>query len=388
VNGGRRLLLVNAHGANDVAGGAEGYVGRVADGFAARGYHVEVVSAYPSETRGRRITTLHATHWRTNRITRLRSHAGAVISLPTPRLREIVARAAPDVLHTSNLPGISTAIWEVARRQQIPVVHTIHDYHLLCPRTTLLRPDGTPCRPHPLLCGLRMRRLARWAGAVSYVIGVSQYVLDLHAQLFPHATMEKIAPLAPPPSRPLKPPRERLQTIGYLGALEHTKGVMRLLEAAPLLEPLGIEILVAGGGRLRAEVEAVAAREANVQYQGLVSGPQKDRFFEHCDAGILPSVWQEPGAPATVVLEWLAAGRPLLTSARGGLAEAIPELHGTIEIEPTAQGIVRAVEGLLAPGRWGEAVRAVCPPIGERDVERWLDKHERAYLTALEQEKH
>lgn len=384
MRGGTRVLLVNAHGADEFAGGAEAYVAQLADGFSARGFEIEVLAAFPSERHGRRVTTLHATHWRTSRIRRLKNHAGDVISAPTRRLSEVVARVAPDVVHTSNLPGISTAIWEVARRRGVPVVHTILDYQLLCPRVTLLRPDGTPCRPHPLLCGMRTRRLARWAGAVSHVIGVSQYVLDLHADFFPAATLETIGLLAFPPQRSIQPPGERLTTIGYLGALEHTKGVVPLLEAAPALGRLGVALLLGGDGRLRADVEAAVLREPNVHYEGPLSGPEKDRFLERCDAGILPSVWQEPGGPTMVALEWLAAGRPLLMSPRGGMAEALPQLPGAVEVEPSPQGIARAVEQLLAPDRWRDAVRRVQVPNNDQDLEGWLDKHERVYVKVLE----
>ena len=76
-----------------------------------------------------------------------------------------------------------------AADSDVPVVHTIHDYYLLCPRVTLTRRDATPCRPSPLLCGFRSHRLARWAPAVSHVIGCSQYVLDVHAHLFPAAEL-------------------------------------------------------------------------------------------------------------------------------------------------------------------------------------------------------
>ena len=41
---------------------------------------------------------------------------------------------APDVVHTHNLTGVSTAIWEVCRRLDLPVFHSLHDYYLLCPR--------------------------------------------------------------------------------------------------------------------------------------------------------------------------------------------------------------------------------------------------------------
>jgi glycosyltransferase involved in cell wall biosynthesis len=378
-----RLLLVNAHGADEYAGGAEAYVAQLADGFSARGFEVDVLAAFPSEPRGRRVTTLHETHWRTSAIRRLKNHAGDVRSTPTRRLTEVVARVAPDIVHTMNLPGISTAIWEVARRRGVPVVHTILDYHLLCPRVTLLQPDGTPCRPHPLLCGLRRQRLARWAGAVSHVIGVSKFVLDLHEDFFPMATHEKVGLLAFPPQRSIRPPGERLATIGYLGALEHTKGVVQLLDAAPALRRLGVALVLGGDGRLRPRVEAAPSREPNVEYEGPVAGHDKDRFLETCDAGILPSVWQEPGGPTMVALEWLEAGRPLLLSARGGMKEVLADLRGALEVEPNAEAIARAVEQLVVPERWRDAVRRVQAPKSDQDLEGWLDKHEHVYADAL-----
>jgi glycosyltransferase involved in cell wall biosynthesis len=377
-----RLLLVNAHGADEFSGGAEGYVAQLVDGFTARGHEVEVLAAFPSEPRGRRVTTLHRTHWRESQVRRVQNHLGDVLAVPTRKLDGVLARSAPDIVHTSNLPGISTAIWEVARRRGVPVVHTILDYQLLCPRVTLLRPDGTPCRPHPLLCGLRTKRLGRWAGAVSHVIGVSEFVLDLHASFFPSARLEKIGLLAFPPQRSIAPPGERLRTLGYIGALEHTKGVRQLLAAAPELARRGCMILLAGDGRLRGEVEAAAAREPNVQYVGPVSGAEKDRFLERSDAGILPSVWQEPGGPTMVAMEWLGAGRPLLISARGGLAEVIPELPGATVVEPTTEEIVAAVERLLEPRSWREAVQRVRLPARKHDLEGWLDAHERVYVAA------
>jgi glycosyltransferase involved in cell wall biosynthesis len=380
----RRLLLVNAHGADEYAGGAEGYVARLADGFGARGYHVEILAAYPSEPRGRHVRTLHASHWRQSRARRVMNHAAAVAALPTRRLRQAVTEAAPDIVHTSNLPGIWTGVWEAARLRGVPVVHTILDYQLLCPRVTLLQPDGTPCRPHPLLCGLRTRRLARWAGAVAGVIGVSQYVLDRHAGFFPRARLEKIGLLAFPPQRSLSRPGPTLSTLGYIGALEHTKGIRPLLEAAPALARSNCTLLIAGDGRLRAEVEAAAAREPNVVYEGPVAGAAKDRFFERADAGVLPSVWHEPGGPTMVALEWLTAGRPLLISPRGGMGEIVPELDGAIAVEPSVEAITATVERLRAPEEWRRAVSTVRPPRSERNLEEWLDAHERTYTRAIE----
>src|SRR5205807_1521843 len=159
---------------------------------------------------------------------------------PGPALRRAIADARPDLVHTNNLPGISSAVWESARQAGVPIVHTLHDYHLLCPRTTLVRRDGAPCRPHPLLCGVRTSRLRRFAG----------------------------------------------------------------------------------DGPLRPELAAAAAR-GSLGYDGFLDGSRKLDFLAACDVGLVPSLWDEPSGPPYVVCEWLAAGRPVLATPRGGLAEAV-----------------------------------------------------------------
>jgi glycosyltransferase involved in cell wall biosynthesis len=378
---GARLLLVNSQGADEFSGGAERYVAQLADGFAARGYEVEILSAFPSHARGRRVTIVHDSNWRTSRVRRYRNHVGDVLAVPTRKLEELIQQARPDLVHTNNLPGLSTAIWAAAQRKGVPVVHTLHDYYLLCPRVTLLQPDGSPCKPHPLLCGMRTKRLTRWAGAVSQLVAVSNHLLKRHRHLFPTASLHTIRLLVAPASKRFRPPGERPATLGYLGSLERTKGIDRLLDAAPSLARLGCALRIAGNGRLRAEVEAAAAREPNVSYLGAVSGGDKERFLEDCDAGIVPSVWEEPGAPSMTVLEWLGAGRPVLVSPRGGAAEVVDELAGAIAVQPDAEGIVAAVEALAAPGAWQEAVRRVRAPEGK--IEDWLSAHERVYDSAL-----
>jgi hypothetical protein len=74
-------------------------------------------------------------------------------------------------------------------------------------------------------------------------------------------------------------------------------------------------------------------------------------------------------------------------SSRGGMAEVLPQLPGAVEVEPSAQGIARAVEQLLAPDRWRDAVRRVQAPNTDQDLECWLDQHERVYVKVLEQAK-
>lgn len=311
-------------------------------------------------------------------VRRYRNHLDDWLAVPGPRLGKIVGDLAPELVHTNNLPGLSTTVWEHARRLGVPVVHTLHDYHLLCPRTSLMRPDGRPCRP--LVCKVRSHRLARWSGAVSAVIGVSAHVLERHRRLFPPTTLPRVihAPLPRFPE-PVPPPGEPLLTIGYLGSLTRLKGVDVLLRAAPALAEHGIRIRIAGDGGLRKDV----VNCPSVEWAGRVPADQVSQYLGSCDLGVIPSAWEEPGLTYTL-LQWLAAGRPVLSTARGGLKEAL-RLGGVTGFGGSAEELVDAVARLQDPDRWAAAVasaQGAARHNGGAAPEQWLDEHIAVYADA------
>ena len=370
-----RILLVNSHGSDPGYGGAERYVRDLATGLSGRGHDPTVLTAFPQQTPvpGIKTVTLHRGDWRGSRRRRIENRIGDVASAPWPRLGSVLAAIRPDLVHTNNLPGIGTGIWEVARRAGIPCVHTLHDYYLLCPRTSLTRKDGQPCTPNPLLCGARTRRLARWGKGVDRLVAGSEHLFRVHDGLFPTARRSVIRlPLAPLAAPPGERPAE-LRDLGYLGALTETKGVRVLIEAAPRLREAGIGVRIAGDGPLRDQVEA-----ADVEYAGRLEGADVDGFLLGCDAGIVPSIWEEPSGPPYTVCEWLAAGRPVLASRRGGLAEA-EVMGGVVGFEPTTPDLLAAATTLRGASAWREAVESVPAVVDDRDLDRWLDEYEAIY---------
>jgi glycosyltransferase involved in cell wall biosynthesis len=375
-----RVLIVNAHGDDASCGGAERAVGELTDHLLGRGFGVSYLQAFPSRVDCRTLkrTILHRSDWRDDPVRRVRNHVGSVLSLPANRLMKVIADHHPDLVHTHNLPGIDTGVWEAARRLRLPVVHTIWDYYLLCPRVSLTRRDGRPCRPNPLLCGVRTRRLARWTPAVSHVIGCSQYVIDVHAHLFADAASHVFRNPIVLPSRPSRPPGDRPTVLGYIGSLDRIKGVDFLLEAFPQLERLGFELRIAGDGRLRDDVARAAAASTNVEWVGTVLGEDKWRFLESCDVGLVPSVWAEPGGPTFTMAEWLAVGRPVLVSNRGGLGEVAGLYPGSVPIEPTVSSIVSSVASLREAGRWADLVAQVAPIEGQ-EVDAWAEEYVALY---------
>ena len=153
----------------------------------------------------------------------------------------------PDVVHTHNLPGISTGIWETCRRLGRPVVHTLHDYQLLCPRTSLMRTNGEPC-PRGLLCGSVPAHLVG-AGRVT-CSGVSPRSSSMltepssptpSAQAYPASCGADGHEAADAARRPVAP--ARLHRIGA-----RDQGCSRAA-AAPELAEIGVTVTIAGKGR-------------------------------------------------------------------------------------------------------------------------------------------
>jgi glycosyltransferase involved in cell wall biosynthesis len=373
-----RVLLVNSNGADTTRGGAERYVAELAAGLRTRDIQVSVLSSFPVRQDSSLPTReLHRSGWHDSRRRRYMNHAADWAAMPRHRFERILSAADPDLIHTNNLPGISTGVWESAHRLGFPVVHTLHDYHLLCPRTSLTKRDGTQCHPHPLLCGLRSRRMERWADRVAVVIGVSESVLNRHDGFFTRPTVERVIrpPVLPRVEVMPSAPSQRLQTVGFLGSLTQAKGVELLLEAAPLLAELGITLRIAGDGPLRDEVQA----SPNVVYDGRLEGTEVGDFMAMCDAGLVPSMWEEPGP--LVIGEWLSAGRPVLGTRRGGIGEAVKR-GDVIPFDSTAADLYAAVRRLTEEDAWRRAVKGVPVIDAEGDLDRWIRQHLDAYEIA------
>jgi len=376
-----RVLMVNAHGSDAWRGGGERGVDLAGRGLAARGVEVSVLrSGAGGDGEALRVLRLHERSAE-NTSARIRNRLIDLAAHPTSRLSAIVEHEAPDLVHTHNLPGISTAVWEVASRLGIPVIHSLHDYYLLCPRMTLMTRAGEVCGSH-LLCRIRRRRLAGPAPAVAVVTGVSAALLDAHTELFPDARLELLRnPMAAYNDVAFPSPQRAPLKVGYLGSLAPEKGIHALLDAANRMQGLPCEFHIAGTGRLAPVVADSVASLSNLQYHGSLRGEAKEAFIAQCDVGIIPSVWAEPGGPTQVLVEWLTARRPVLFSRRGGLAECAG-LGGTVAIEPNGTSIEAELRRLLDDDVWQSLLRSIGNWDRDEELSRWIDRHLELYALA------
>ena len=275
-------------------------------------------------------------------------------------LGRILDDERPAVVHTHNLTGFSSLAWTAAHDRRIPIVHTLHDYYLLCPRSTMFA-NGANCERQHMTCAVYSWPRIKLSSHVSAVVGVSQFVLDRHMShgVFPHATTFLIGnPCVP--NMNCTAPRDstpRPFRIGYLGRLEPAKGVEHLLRAVEELSTNNWELHLAGRGTKDFE-RPLHSRFADprIHFRGFVN---RDDFLRDIDILAVPSLSHETFG--LVAVEAFAAGVPVIASRRGGLSEIVTDGETGAVFEPNQPGELRAVlESFVSEPRRATKMRSRC----------------------------
>lgn len=145
--------------------------------------------------------------------------------------------------------------------------------------------------------------------------------------------------------------------------LSEQKGHLLLVEAAARLAAQGVafEIVLAGDGPLRPQIEELIRRqglEDHIRIAGWMSAPQVREAVVSSRALLLPSFAE--GLPV-VVMESLALGRPVITTAIAGTPElVIPGVTGWLVPAGSVEELVLAMRAALeaTPERLAEMGRA------------------------------
>ena len=326
-----------------MAGGAELIVSYLAREVAARGHQVTVMSTcapemepYPDEVvDGVRVVRFFPKniYWSFDRSPRP-AWKKAVWHLrdswnrdAARRMRLLFAQCPPAVLHTHVIDGLSASIWRTARGMGAGVIHTAHDYHLICPRAFMLTPEWRLCTSPSFACRSYTRWHARTTRWVDVFASPSRFLIDKHRQLgLSVGAMQVISngiPL-PDPLSVRASDRGFQEPLRLLLAARMTveKGVRVLLEAMRLIPPdVNVTLDIAGRGALADEVVSAAQADPRIRFHGYVSGDAKARLFRASDVLVLPSLWYE-NAPV-VIVEAGAYGMGVIGSDIGAIPEFV-----------------------------------------------------------------
>jgi glycosyltransferase involved in cell wall biosynthesis len=179
-----------------------------------------------------------------------------------------------------------------------------------------------------------------------------------------------------------------IPVIGILGRLHPAKGHPVLFEAVRRLLAHGrrVAVLVVGEGELREELEALARRlglDGSVRFLGRRA--DIPAILNLLDVVVMPSRWE--GLPIAL-LEAMAAGRPVVAAAVGGIPEVIVDGETGVLVPPgdperLCAAVARLLDGPGEARRLGEAARACA--LARYDVVTMARSYEAVYEAVLAQ---
>jgi glycosyltransferase involved in cell wall biosynthesis len=244
----------------------------------------------------------------------------------------------PLLVHTNNLSGFSISLWNQVKDRNLPLLHTLRDYYLLCPKSTMFRRGGNCQSQCPECRVLSYPRKAK-SHAVDMVVGISKSILSKHLTLGYFNRDSKRSVIYNPYvineglNKAVSRENHDKFRVGYLGRLHPSKGIELLLDQLPHASELWV------GGRGSYEYEARLRRKCdgkNIVFCGYVS-PSK--FLPNIDALVVPSLWNDPHNRS--VIEAYAYGIPVIGSCMGGIPEIVVDGQTGFLFDPYQEGSLK-----------------------------------------------
>ena len=235
-------------------------------------------------------------------------------------LSRAIAAFRPDVVHTHSMVELPPLVWRAAQRSGAAVIHTLHDYDLLCSRATLFRAGRRCAKLHPACAALKTWKSV-FAHDIDAVAAVSRPILDAHLR---HGVFRDIANAHRRviwngvERRPVAGERQGPLTFGFLGRLVPEKGLGVLLEACRRLPSEGWRLRVAGRAPDGSPGFEADARGLPVEFLGFTEAGE---FLSSVDVLVAPSIWEEPFG--LTIVEAYAAGAAVIGSDRGAIGELV-----------------------------------------------------------------
>lgn len=259
------------------------------------------------------------------------------------KIRKLVMDFRPDIAHVHIFYAeLSVSILRLLKELNIPVIHTVHDYRLLCPVDSFIDYEGKVCELcqdrryiHCLLKRCSEGKISQstmvmleayfwkyFVNPIDYIdhfIFVSNFCKEKHlaynrayagksSHLYNFTKLEDIGDQ-----------QIRGNYFLYFGRLSAEKGIENLLTA--FTKKAGIKLKIAGKGKLQHLVEKYSGSDSNIEYLGFKTGCELEELIRNSSFIIVPSIWYENN-PMTII-EAFSFGKPVIGSDIGGIPEII-----------------------------------------------------------------
>lgn len=258
-------------------------------------------------------------------------------------IQAIIKKEKPDLAHIHLfMGGLTASILEALKENKIPVVHSTHDYRLICPAYLFIDGKNKICERcknghylHCLLNRCSENNLTQSAALtldayyrkyfinpINYIdrfIFVSRFSFNKHLEFNPsYINKADVLYNFIPNFDKMKPSYNRGSYFLFFGRLSREKGIQTLIEAAI---SANTQLKIVGSGPL---MDTVLNYQSDlIEYLGYKEGKDLWTIVQNASFIIVPSEWYENNPLS--VLEAYVNCKPVIGARIGGIPEIIDE---------------------------------------------------------------
>ncbi len=287
------------------------------------------------------------------------------------KFAHLVQEIQPDIAHVGHLNHLSTGFIAVLKKLQIPIVFTLHDFWLMCPRGQFLQINFAQTSFYQLCSGQEDKKCALncynryfsgqttdntrdidyWTDWIATRMHETRNIVkDVDLFIAPSKYLAKrfIENFAMPKEKinyldygfpnhylhPVNPSPSTVFRFGYIGTHIPAKGIDMLITAFSNINPKAIlKIWGRSNGQSTKNLKKTANKCTNeVQFLGEYMNENiAETVFSEIDCIIVPSIWGE-NSPL-VIHEAQACGIPVITANFGGMKEYVQHLENGLLFE-------------------------------------------------------
>ena len=241
------------------------------------------------------------------------------------KIKKIIKNENPDIIHTSNIIGLSSGLWGLLKKENKPIIHTLMDYYPLCWKSTIYN-KGKNCKKRCFSCLTLSYFMKYYSKNVDAVVGISNFILKKHLDYNYFKKALKLV-IGLPINQNLKVlPKTMFNNppvFAFVGLLSQTKGIELLLNSFIQRKDDSILLVI---GRAKSEKYENFLKETykndKIKFTGF---SDIKKYLPGIDALIIPSILNEPFG--RVIIEAHSFGIPVIASSKGGMPELVK--HGT-----------------------------------------------------------
>ncbi|MHB1347687.1 MAG: glycosyltransferase family 4 protein [Candidatus Humimicrobiaceae bacterium] len=347
-----KILMINSLYFPNILGGAEISVQILAEELQKNGFETVVITLSDKNYTDfvNSVKVYYISHsnvfWLLNskRISKLSILLRHLASLKNPaidrKLKKIIKSENPDIIHTNNLIGLSYFFWKVIRKNKIPLVHTLHDYYLLCRKSTLYSKNKN-CTSICHSCRFFSVPKKFLSKDIDSIVGVTDFILKKHTDEYFFKFSKKFIISSPIKINSGIFPKQIIDmpiTFAFIGLISKTKGIEKLLETFTGIGS-SANILILGKAKNKDYEENLKIKFSteNISFIGFADIYE---ILPKIDVLVIPSLWNEPFG--RVIIEAYSYGIPVIGSNRGGIPELIEDGKTGFIFEPDKNGEMEA----------------------------------------------